>query len=48
MADTIYQACTANIDENDIGMMLKCVAEQAQQVRELTTTVTSVDTTAAD
>lgn len=40
MADTtIYQACTANIDENDIGMMLKCVAEEAQQVRELTTTV---------
>ena len=31
---TIYQACTANIDENDIGMLLKCVAEQAQLQRE--------------
>jgi len=35
MADpTIYQTCTANIDESDIGALLKCVAEQAQLVRK--------------
>ncbi len=30
---TIYQICTASIEEEDIGSLLKCVAEQAQQVR---------------
>lgn len=35
MADTIYQTCTANIDEADIGSLLKCVADQAQSVRTL-------------
>mmetsp|Transcript_11583 Transcript_11583/g.19800 ORF Transcript_11583/g.19800 Transcript_11583/m.19800 type:complete len:540 (-) Transcript_11583:173-1792(-) len=31
---TIYQTCTASIEETDIGELLKCVAEQAQQQRE--------------
>ena len=37
---TIYQACTASIDEADIGSLLKCVAEQAQQVSRIWTRVT--------
>ena len=32
---TIYQTCTATIDEADIGSLLKCVADQAQLVRTL-------------
>jgi len=35
MAETsIYQTCTASIDEADIGALLKCVADQTQQRRE--------------
>ena len=36
MADTtIYQTCTATIDEAELGSLLKCVADQAQLVRTL-------------